>query len=405
MRPVLDAILDANRDRKPSLVRRKLRLMSEDVFTFFRGTAHLFSDAWPDVRPPEPGPSIWICGDLHLENFGAYRADDGDYLFGINDFDEAIVAPCGYDLVRAAASLLIASEEWGLTPLTATGMVLAFLDHYRAAVIDPAAVAPNAERSPQTLHGPIRALLGATALGSQAALLEAHTRLGRDGSRRIRHLKGKHPAIRPERADAVREAIETLGRSRGVGEADTVLDVTARVAGVGSLGVKRYTALIRGDGKPDGARLLDVKEARASTGDPHAEAPQPESWGNEAERVVLAQRRIQEKPAAGLDTVTISGRPFRVREMIPDENRSDLARLRRRPARLRSAIKVLGGLTARAQLRAARLPSEDRRPALVGWASGSTLDAVLASAVRSAARTRRQFREYRRDLRARGDHS
>ena len=49
--------------------------------------------------PLDLGPAILQCGDLHLENFGAYQTDDGEFRFDINDFDEALVAPCSLDLV------------------------------------------------------------------------------------------------------------------------------------------------------------------------------------------------------------------------------------------------------------------------------------------------------------------
>ena len=99
---VVDEIVAFNRDRNPKLVRLKFRRMAKDPLAFFRGASHLFAADWPHLRPPDVGPSILICGDLHLENFGAYRADDGDFLYDINDFDEALVAPCSLDLVRAA---------------------------------------------------------------------------------------------------------------------------------------------------------------------------------------------------------------------------------------------------------------------------------------------------------------
>ena len=88
----------------------------------------------PISGPPTPGRSIAICGDLHLENFGAYRTDDGELLYDINDFDEAIVGPCSLDLVRCATSILLAAELWRLTPLQASGMVLTYLDNYRATI-------------------------------------------------------------------------------------------------------------------------------------------------------------------------------------------------------------------------------------------------------------------------------
>ena len=70
---VLEAILQHNQHRKPKLVRLKLRRMLEDPFTFFRGAIHLFARDWSELCPPEVGPDILICGDLHLENFALRR--------------------------------------------------------------------------------------------------------------------------------------------------------------------------------------------------------------------------------------------------------------------------------------------------------------------------------------------
>ena len=111
---IYDAIVRFNADREPDLVERKLKRIDESVFTFYRGTDHLFGQAWPALKPADPGPAVLSCGDLHLENFGAYQTEVGDFRFDINDFDEALVAPCSFDLVRCAASILLAGEEWGL---------------------------------------------------------------------------------------------------------------------------------------------------------------------------------------------------------------------------------------------------------------------------------------------------
>src|SRR5271165_7256510 len=76
---VLGAILQFNQDRKPELLRLKLRKMRADPFTFFRGADHLFCRDWPELRPLDVGPDVLISGDLHLENFGAYRTTEGEF--------------------------------------------------------------------------------------------------------------------------------------------------------------------------------------------------------------------------------------------------------------------------------------------------------------------------------------
>jgi uncharacterized protein (DUF2252 family) len=152
---VLEAILRFNKDRKPRLVRRKLRLMQGDPFTFFRGANHLFVGDWSELGPPEPGPAILICGDLHLENFGAYRTAEGDFRYDINDFDDAAVGPSSLDLVRCTTSIFLAAERWDLTPTAASGMALAYLEHYRRATLEAVGAGKVGEVAPRSGQGAI----------------------------------------------------------------------------------------------------------------------------------------------------------------------------------------------------------------------------------------------------------
>jgi uncharacterized protein (DUF2252 family) len=397
-RSVLDEVVRFNAGRKPKLVRIKLRRMDEDVFAFFRGTDHLFARYWPELRPPDAGPAVLVSGDLHLENFGAYRTDDSDFRFDINDFDEAVVAPCSLDLARCATSILLAAHTWGLTPIQANRMVLAFLEEYRRAVAEAVRTGVVGEVAPGGGDGPIRDLLGATMMGSQARLLDHQTRTTRAGKRRIRRSSDRHPAVSDRRAAKVGQAVESYGQSAANPRAYRVLDVTGRVAGVGSLGLRRYTSLVEGGGSPDGNRLLDVKEAAPSSVLGCAGGTQPEAWANEAARVVEAQRQLQAKPAVGLGTLEISGRWYRVRELIPDEHRSSLDRLQRKPGKLRRAVELTGRLTAWSQVRGGRLPGGDQGPALARWAAGAALDAVLAAAARYAERTRQDYTAFHREM-------
>jgi uncharacterized protein (DUF2252 family) len=50
-----------------------------------------------------------IVGDLHTENFGAFRALTGDIVYDINDFDEASRGSYEIDLRRVVTSILLAA--------------------------------------------------------------------------------------------------------------------------------------------------------------------------------------------------------------------------------------------------------------------------------------------------------
>jgi uncharacterized protein (DUF2252 family) len=397
---VLAEVVSFNRTRKPRRVRLKLTRMHQDVFAFFRGTDHLFAADWGELRPPDPGPPVLLCGDLHLENFGAYQTGEGDFLFDINDFDEAVVAPCGLDLVRCTTSILLASEMWRLTPLQSTNMALEFLDRYREVVTSPSKnIRANGSAAPHTGRGPIWELLGETALAHQVELLNGKTVVTRTGKRKIIRNELKHPELRGARAAQVREAVEAYGKTRPDPASYKVLDVTGRIAGIGSLGVRRYLVLLEGGGTADSNRLLDIKQVLPSCVSGCTDAPQPDRGGDEARRVVEAQRALQARPPAGLDVIAIGGRTFRMRQMIPDENRTRLSRFQANPAKLLQAVEVAGQLTGWSHLRGCRHAGKvSRGPALAKWASGPALDSVLASAARFAGRARLDYEQFHKAL-------
>jgi uncharacterized protein (DUF2252 family) len=391
--PAVAEIIRFNRDRKPRGVRLKYERMDKDPFAFFRGTDHLFALAWLELKPPDPGPEILVSGDLHLENFGAYRIEGEDY-FDINDFDEALVAACSLDLVRCVTSILLALELWKLKSLQTTGTALAFLDEYRKAVKLGVESGVLGEIGVGDGHGPVGHLLGATAPGSHQDLLNRRTRITKSGQRQIKRDAAKRPEASEKWAGLVRQAVEEFGSVTGRAGEFRVLDLTGRIAGIGSLGLKRYLVLVEGSGSPDGNRLLDLKEARASSQLGCATGPQPDWGGSEARRTILSQRTLQAHPPRLLEALKVGGLPFRLRKMVPDENRADLGRLAEKPARLRQAVEAAGRVVAWSQLRASRAFGPDRSAHLRDWALGSALDSLFAVAARFAERTRREYEEF-----------
>jgi uncharacterized protein (DUF2252 family) len=399
---VLGEILRFNQDRKLGLLRLKLRKMRADPFTFFRGADDLFCRDWPELRPPDVGPDVLISGDLHLESFGAHRTAEGEFRYDLNDFDEAVVAPCSYDIVRCAASIILASEQWRLKPSQATGMALAYLEQYRGAVLKAVETGSVHEIVPHGGHGPIQEILGSTAIANQAQLLKAKTRRTARGSPRIRRTDVVVD-VSPKRYDAIAAALESHGQLLGKPDAFKVHDVVFRIVGVGSLGVRHYLTLVEGAGAPDGYQLLDIKECRQSAAAPCATDTLVDIDGDEARRVVLSQKILQGHVAVGLDVLKIGQGSYRMREMIPHENRSSLDLFQEQPERLRRAIERAGQLTASSQLRGARFkPDYDRWSDLARWAEGPSLDAVLAAAARFTERTNRQHAEFQVAIREAG---
>ncbi len=392
---VLVRVLEFNEGRKRRRVRLKLKRMAASPFAFFRGADHLYADAWKDLRPNDPGPDLPICGDLHLENFGAYRDDNGEVCYDINDFDEAVVAPCSLDLVRCATSILLASELWKLTPLDASGMVLEFLDTYRSTLAsssDRKAVDP---RAPRLARGPIWEILGKSVVTDQAVLLDRYTEIGKTGKRRILREKDRHPAIKMARAEKVQKAVEAYAERLGRADFFEVLDVTDRIAGIGSLGVSRYTVLVAGGGSSETNRLFDLKACLPSALASCSTHPWPFDDASDADRVVHAQKMLQAEPTAGLDVLPVDETAYRVREMIPEENRSSLSRFHKKPETLGMAVGAAGLLTALSHQRGANAyPEGGGVESLERWAAGPAFDSVFAAGARFAERMRVAHRQF-----------
>ena len=169
--------------------------------------------------------------------------------------------------------------------------------------------------------------------------------------------------------------------------------------------MRRYLALIEGLGPPDGYRLIDIKQCEPSPIPACTDAPQPDWGGDEAPRVVRAQTVLQGHPAAGLDVLPFGSKSYRIREMIPDENRTRFDRFRKQPAELRQAVETAGTLTAWSHLRGARKaadPCQDLWPELGEWSAGAAVDSILAAAARYADRTNHDFVAFQSAVRESG---
>ncbi len=312
---------------------------------------------------------------MHLENFGAFPTDDGEFRYDINDFDESVVAPCSIDLVRCSTSILLAAESWRLSPTQGTGMVLTFLDAYRQEVEMQSKA--SGDDVPLDL-GVVDELLKAVQFGSREEMLAKFARRRADGRWRLQCIDDRIKRLRPKKVSEIRRAVDEFGSRSGW----SMLDAVKRFSGIGSLGLRRYELLVQIADKPE-PTMLSLKEAALSVLAPFADSVQPR-FANEAERVVTAQRILQAKPTAGLDSLAFGDRSYRLRAVIPEENRSSLNRLQKKPRRLREAVAVAGRLTARSQRRGCRIDQHDRFQELRKWAASPALDAVLSAAVRFA---------------------
>jgi Uncharacterized protein conserved in bacteria (DUF2252) len=207
--------------RHTALVEPDLHLkhqrMAEDVFMFFRATFYRWVCIWPKICSDlANAPEVLAVGDLHVENFGTWRDIEGRLIWGVNDFDEAWPMAYCNDLVRLAASAILAVRNKHLC----IGAKLA---------------------SQAILEGYLEAL----ATGGQPFVLGEHNgwlRQIAEGELRdpVRFWK-KMDELIPARGKIPKGAVAAL--ECALPEKNIPFKIVSRVAGLGSLGHPRLVAI------------------------------------------------------------------------------------------------------------------------------------------------------------------
>ena len=129
-RPV-DLIKQQATTRIPQLVPIRHARMAVSPFTFFRGAAIVMA---ADLGlSPHTGLYSQLCGDAHLANLGVFGSAERNLVFDLNDFDETSPGPFEWDLLRLAASFVLAARDNGLGPLESVTAVKTVATAYQRA--------------------------------------------------------------------------------------------------------------------------------------------------------------------------------------------------------------------------------------------------------------------------------
>lgn len=342
---VVQRIRSFNSGREPERLRLKYQAMCVDAFAFLRGTCHLFYQDWPTNTPLNDAPPTWICGDLHMENFGTYKGEDRRAYFDINDFDEAVLAPSTWELARFMTSVLVAAETLEVEEADARALCVIFLDVYIAALVS--GKAQWVEEG--TAIGMVKHLLMGLEQRSPEEYLNSRTKLR--GERRILKTNGKY-ALPASVADSEKVMLFMAEFAARQDSPDffKVLDVARRVAGISSLGIERYVILIHGKGGQQGNTLLDLKVQPGSSLQAYLTLPQPH-WPSEASRTVDVQKWMHGISPAFLSAVTIDQRSYVLRELLPSQDRLSLSQWNGKLSRLEDLMNCIGKIVAWGHLR------------------------------------------------------
>jgi uncharacterized protein (DUF2252 family) len=339
-RDIWQLIQAFNRHRDRDMLGRKYVKMHKSAFAFFRGTCHLFYRDLPVDSILNSAPVTWICGDLHLENFGAYKGDNRDIYFGIDDFDEGVLAPVSWDLTRLLTSIFLAVDSLSFKRSDAKQLAQIYLDSYTT-VLKSGRIEEIIEDNSK---GIVANLLKDLHRRKRSDFLDKRTELI-DGRRHLKIDDDKTLKISKESYQKVIQSIDIWSKTQANPNFFEVLDVGFRVAGTGSLGLDRYLILVAGKGSPDSNYLLDFKQQLDSSLQPYLQVEQPE-WKNPAIRVMNIQKMVQPSPPALLAAIEFNGSSYLLRELQPSQDKVTLKAGKISLSEFEKLIETMANVTA-----------------------------------------------------------
>jgi uncharacterized protein (DUF2252 family) len=306
-RDPIEILVESSEGRVPHLLPLRYGRMLISPFAFYRGAAAIM--AADLAHTPTTGLRVQACGDCHLLNFGVFATPERRLIFDINDFDETLPAPWEWDVKRLTTSFVIAARHNEFKQSQARTVALACAASYRRHMARLAMMPALdvwyervdvkqllAECPPAAFDVSDRQQIRAAAHSSAE---HAYPKLLEQGDR--------HPLIHdnlpliyhPEHAEALefiedlRDAFHRYRQSlsderRVLLDRFTIVDHAIKVVGIGSVGTRcGILLLMSGSNEP---LFLQVKEARASVLEPHADKSEYENCG---QRVVIGQRLMQ----------------------------------------------------------------------------------------------------------------
>jgi uncharacterized protein (DUF2252 family) len=354
-RNIRQRIEQFNNQRPVTLQKIKYDKMKKDSFSFFRGSCNLFHEDWPIGAEIDRAPQLFICGDLHLENFGTYKGADrfGDryVYFGINDFDEGMYAAMTRDITRLAVSVLLVGEMLGLEKVDQSILTTNLLDNYRQTLLT------GKHQSLKEAQGVVGDLLVKSADRSRLDLLKKY--LGDVDSNELQEKEDKILKISNSLRDQVLAVYSDWVEQQSKPEFYECLDIKQRLAGLGSLGVDRYLLLVAGKGERQ-RYLLDLKEQPILSTSP---------WSTSAQRVLMVQSLRQSPVPALLGELSLNQKSFTLRELQPSQDKITCDAENINSDKLQQLVQTVGQVTAWSHLQTDKLAKVLDYAAGEGWCS------------------------------------
>lgn len=313
-RDPLTLLLDQETARLDWLLPVRHSRMAQNAFSFFRGSAAVM--AADLARQPHSGLMVQLCGDAHLLNFGFFASPERQLLFGINDFDETYPGPYEWDVIRLAASVLLAARSNGCSSAAQELICSQGLRAYAKAMhrfaempfipmwvahlpLQPLIKEQSSKNFRHHLRSVVRAALQRDSRQAVRKLCESDG----SGGLQFRHdppLLWRHSELPSDVLGGLhwREWVETAferyklslrPEMRHFLARYHLADAALKAVGVGSVGTRCSVGLFIGESADD-VLVLQSKQAVASVLASYLPGPVPVHQG---ERVVQGQRLLQ----------------------------------------------------------------------------------------------------------------
>lgn len=307
--------------------RGKFRKMSESAFAFYRGSAALFyADVSRDKDPflNAQTSRVWIQGDLHASNFGTYMNSAGVYVFDVNDFDEATVAPFTWDVKRLCASLALIGYQKALSDAEIRDIIAALARSYaqqisRFVTTDDRSFALTLA----TAEGAVLNILRQARELTRVGLLNYDTEI-KDGDRQFKINKGSFQLTDAEKMKieaTLAEYYETIPyRKKRSKITYHVKDMVRRKGlGIGSAGLKLFSVLLEGETEAlENDIIIGMKVAQPSAAAKYVNDPKVGAYfKHEGHRTAISQRALQAYADPFLGYSTLDGEGMFIQEISP----------------------------------------------------------------------------------------
>lgn len=346
-RDAISLIKDTEAKMIPELLPMRHQRMMQSPFAFFRGTAGLMEI---DLKQQSQTmiPSV-ICGDAHLNNFGFYASPERRILFGLNDFDEARIGNWESDLRRLLVSIVLIGEINGYSHDKITEIMVKTVKMYRHSIRDSNALALMdrfySAYDVKALSKDLKAndnnqmanildkIMQRAPNNNSDQVVKKFTEKNKDGKRVFKENPPRARRISPELYEEIMQAfLEYQAAARDSVKVFLlnfkIADIIRYSVGVGSFGTRCYLVLLQGS---DGSYLvLQIKEAmplRYNMSAMTVAASDKDSYQEEGDRIITAQRVLQTYSDLFLGSMTFGGRGYYIRQFRDMKDSIDTTKL------------------------------------------------------------------------------